>query len=534
MEPSNERPPLEILNEGIKRMLKVARKFSMNLAAIRLSPGVCATLPAWYHPSAATCPITNVNTCCILNKHAAKTVADLIKLANKVMDQTRNTAHSPNQACVCMECVQERQGGCKNPHACTLEALNRINDIAPKYNPLAFEPHDTLSLTPNRKARNSDGRSEGEGVLFDLTITCKDGIQECFRVFTNPNKIMLNPARRCLQRGTYLDHEDMRVYTDGSCMNNGKMDVKCGSGVWVEDNHPLNKATKIPREKQSNQVGEIAVVIIVADTLPNYCKLTIVTDSMYVIEGLTKHLKDWENNGWISIKNADLFKRTAYLLKRRSAPTLLEWVKGHCRDRGNKESDTLAKEGVEKTTPDTLSLHIPIEFNLQGAKLATLSQALAYNSIQDKHTTAPREISTRNLDLAREAIKSLTGSYETDESIWKSIRKCTICLRVQQFLFKAIHSTQMVGGVWLNIEGYQQRASCSPCGTIENMSHILLSCTTGPATTIWKLARELWPHDNIQWPELNLGMILGCGCLSAKVENQEGIEDLPMTRSPPR
>ena len=33
-----------------------------------------------------------------------------------------------------------------------MEAKSRINNIAPKYNPLAIEHHNDLSLTPDRKA----------------------------------------------------------------------------------------------------------------------------------------------------------------------------------------------------------------------------------------------------------------------------------------------------------------------------------------------------------------------------------------------
>ena len=56
--------------------------------------------------------------------------------------------------------------------------------------------------------------------------------------------------------------------------------------------------------------------------------------------------------------NADLFKRAAYLLKKRTAPTLFEWVKGHQGVQGNEESDKLAKEGASKHEPDRLPLLI--------------------------------------------------------------------------------------------------------------------------------------------------------------------------------
>ena len=519
--PPSRGPRLATLNEGIIRMLKVAKKYDTNLAAIRLSPGIRATLPAWYHPAAETRPIRNVNARCLLNNHATRSVADLIKLANKVSERTRNNAHEPSQACVCMECVQDRLGGCKNPHACAREAETRLSDIAPKYNPLAVEHHDTLSLTPDRKARNSGDPVEGQQRLFDPTITCKNGIDECFRVFTNPERISRRPASRRPQQGTYLDHVEMRVYTDGACMNNGKRNARCGSGIWIEENHVLNKALKVPGERQSNQVGEIAAVIQAAESLPNYCKLTIVTDSVYVIEGLTKHLQDWEDIGWIGIKNADFFKRAAYLLKKRSAPTIFEWVKGHRGDRGNEESDRLAKEGANKDAPDILSLYIPEEFDLQGAKLATLTQAIAYRGICNRRKPTIRAVTNRNIDIARESIKAYSGSDETDETIWQGIRRRSIRLRVQQFLYKAIHNTPMVGEVWFNIQGFQERGECTPCRSTENMEHILLNCNAGPANAIWNMAKEMWPHNDIKWPDMNMGTILGCGCLTAKTGDQE-------------
>ena len=508
---------LATLNDGIIRMLKVAKRYNTNLAAIRLSPGVRATLPAWYHPYTNPRPMTNVNARCLLNKHVTKTVADLIRLANKARGQPGTEAHVPNLTCLCIECVHDRWGGCKNPHACALEAELRLSEIAPKYNPLAIEYHDTLSLTPDRKRRNYDAR---QGLLFDPTITCKDGIQECFRIFTSPERIPRCPASRRPQRGTYLDNTEMEVYTDGACIRNGKWNAACGSGIWIEDGHPMNKALRVPGGKQSNQIGEIVAIIIAAKSLPNYCKLKIFSDSMHAIEGLTKHLADWEDAGWIGLKNAEFFKRAAYLLKRRSAPTILEWVKGHQGLRGNVECDKLAKEGARKDTPDTLSLSIPEEFDLQGAKLATISQALAYRGIRERGKKDARTVTDANIEAARVAITAYTGLDETDRTIWRSTRKRTIRLRVQQFLFKAIHNTPMVGEVWLNIEGFQHQGSCTPCGTIENMNHILLSCAVGPVDIIWDMAKKLWPYNNIKWPEISLGTIFGCGCITTKEENR--------------
>jgi hypothetical protein len=102
--------------------------------------------------------MTNVGAHCLLKKHATRAVKDLIKYANKAFERPRDNTHIPNQECICIECVQERQGGCRNLHACAIEAATCLNGIAPKYNPIAIEHHNTLSLTPDRKAKNRDTR----------------------------------------------------------------------------------------------------------------------------------------------------------------------------------------------------------------------------------------------------------------------------------------------------------------------------------------------------------------------------------------
>ena len=34
------------------------------------------------------------------------------------------------------------------------------------------------------------------------------------------------------------------------------------------------------------------------------------------------------------------------------------------------------------------------------------------------------------------------------------------------------------------------------------------------------MAKMLWPHNNIQWLEISLGTIFGCGCITTKEENR--------------
>ncbi|KAI0037491.1 ribonuclease H-like protein, partial [Auriscalpium vulgare] len=125
------------------------------------------------------------------------------------------------------------------------------------------------------------------------------------------------------------------IYTDGSCINNGKLNSQCGSGVWISENNPLNIAARIGGEARTNQTGELAAVILALNHVDNFRPLHIKTDSEYVKKGLTERFQTWEDNGWVKIGNRDMFKKAVDLLRRRSAPTWFEWVKGHSGEPGN-------------------------------------------------------------------------------------------------------------------------------------------------------------------------------------------------------
>ena len=232
----------------------------------------------------------------------------------------------------------------------------------------------------------------------------------------------------------------------------------------------------------------------------------IITDSRYVKEGLTTHLQHWEDQGWIGIKNAKLFQKVAYLLRCQSVPTTFTWVKSHRGNQGNEESDRLAKEGANKQTPDELDLDVPDEFNIQGEKLRTITQALAYRGIMEKRLRLTREGSEENIGEARRAIAMINKSQETAETIWTNLKKPVLRHRVQQFLFKAMHNAYIIGSVWNEIPDHQDWVVCTACNKTESMWHILLNCQTTPNGAIWDQARWMWQHEPA-WPEISLGTI---------------------------
>ena len=83
---------------------------------------------------------------------------------------------------------------------------------------------------------------------------------------------------------------EINIYTDGACHDNEKANTQSSSRVWVEHDYAWNKAVRIPRNDQSNQIEKIAAIVIAASTVPPSWPMKIHTDSKYVINRITENL----------------------------------------------------------------------------------------------------------------------------------------------------------------------------------------------------------------------------------------------------
>src|SRR6267142_2572479 len=228
----------KLLDNSIARMLKVANKYNVKIAALRLSAELRSQLPAWYHVSAHPRPISNRPSKCLLKNHSILIIADLLEASARIRTPSPTSPHTPSPNCPCSDCSHDRNCHCRNPHECTSKALARIHTIFPKLNPLRLgDPHDNLSLTRHRKRQNITARANKDLILFNPSITCKDNLAECFRIFTNPDRLSNFPAQRYYTNGITLRQDrPITIYTDGACFNNGKLNAKCGSGIWFSPN----------------------------------------------------------------------------------------------------------------------------------------------------------------------------------------------------------------------------------------------------------------------------------------------------------
>ncbi|EIW64977.1 uncharacterized protein TRAVEDRAFT_87149, partial [Trametes versicolor FP-101664 SS1] len=176
-------------------------------------------------------------------------------------------------------------------------------------------------------------------------------------------------------------------------------------------------------------------------------------------------------------------------LRTRSAPTTFRWVKGHDRVRGNEEADRLAGEAANLPRPfRPMTLPAPERYTVRGASLLYLTQKLAYKGIQEWNEKPARRATARNVAAAQTALSEWSGERPTESSIWLLLRKDPVSRKIRDFIWKALHGGHRVGKFWSHIPGYEARATCSTCGALDTMEHILCECTAEGQRTAWALA----------------------------------------------
>ncbi|WP_435140516.1 ribonuclease HI [Pseudopelagicola sp. nBUS_19] len=141
---------------------------------------------------------------------------------------------------------------------------------------------------------------------------------------------------------------DLFAYTDGACSGNPGPG---GWGVLMQ----AKKGNTVVKERElnggapetTNNRMELIAAISALEILDNASKITVVTDSAYVKDGITKWIHSWKRNGWKKkggLKNVELWQRLDAAEARHEVTW--EWVKGHAGHSENERADELARAGM--------------------------------------------------------------------------------------------------------------------------------------------------------------------------------------------
>ncbi|KAJ7157685.1 hypothetical protein C8R43DRAFT_883247 [Mycena crocata] len=223
---------------------------------------------------------------------------------------------------------------------------------------------------------------------------------------------------------------------------------------------------------------------------------------------MTERLQAMEDKGWIGITDRESLPALAGELKARTAQSIF---KDGGSSIGLSGALTLAIEGARDMESARIDFILEPSTELRGAKLSTLTQAIAYAGIRELKTTTSRKATDNNVQQVQQAVKSGFNYVPTPAQIWTSIRTKNFSRQVKNFYWKSMHSAHRIGAFWKHIPECEERGTCQFCGELEDLEHITLKCRRPGQTQIWALAKELWLKKHDAWPELSLRSILGCG-----------------------
>lgn len=138
---------------------------------------------------------------------------------------------------------------------------------------------------------------------------------------------------------------EIRITTDGACKGNP------GPGGWaaILQWNGTEKVLKGAERQTTNNRMEMTAALKALEAMKRPAQITLVTDSKYLLEGMTKWIHGWKRNGWRNaakdpVKNAELWQ--ALDAAARPHNISWQWVKGHSGDPMNERADALANEAI--------------------------------------------------------------------------------------------------------------------------------------------------------------------------------------------
>lgn len=136
------------------------------------------------------------------------------------------------------------------------------------------------------------------------------------------------------------------IYTDGACSGNPGAG---GYGVVMLYKGARKELSQGYKTTTNNRM-EVLAVIKGLEALKEPCKVTLYSDSKYVVDSITKGwVYSWKKKNWIKADkkkalNVDLWERLLALLEKHEVEFV--WVKGHAENVENERCDELARAAI--------------------------------------------------------------------------------------------------------------------------------------------------------------------------------------------
>jgi ribonuclease HI len=139
----------------------------------------------------------------------------------------------------------------------------------------------------------------------------------------------------------------VEIFADGACSGNPGAG---GYGVILRSGDREKELSGCEPMTTNNRM-ELTAIIKALEALKKQCNVTVVTDSNYVVQGMTSWITQWRKNNWKNSQKQQVLNKDLWLkLSDLAAFHTIQWkwVRGHDGHIENERCDTLARLAIKK------------------------------------------------------------------------------------------------------------------------------------------------------------------------------------------
>lgn len=139
----------------------------------------------------------------------------------------------------------------------------------------------------------------------------------------------------------------VEIFTDGACRGNP------GPGGWgalLRHRHHEKEMGGFASHTTNNRM-ELLAAIRALESLKRPCQVTVVTDSIYLRNGITRWITGWKARNWRKadggkLENVVLWQRLDAVAAKHAVTWT--WVRGHAGHPENERADALARKAIDE------------------------------------------------------------------------------------------------------------------------------------------------------------------------------------------
>jgi ribonuclease HI len=144
-----------------------------------------------------------------------------------------------------------------------------------------------------------------------------------------------------------IEKTPVEIFADGACSGNPGVG---GYGVILRSGRKEKELSGYDPMTTNNRM-ELTAVIKALEALKRPCRVKVITDSNYVVQGMTSWIFRWLKNNWKNTKkqeviNRDLWERLLRLSHLHEVEW--KWIKGHDGYHENERCDKLARREIKR------------------------------------------------------------------------------------------------------------------------------------------------------------------------------------------